>query len=167
MPEHDDGTFGPLLHGSVDQEESPVGVAAAGDDEEIRRRLLQRVPAVLEPIHHADEVDVRPGRQGRLDELAVYTFVERDQSSNLTHGVPPSDFITVTGLTPRRSVSSVTNEDAAGLAPLCGRSENQIFPLSEAKASCAACSSLRRRTTLASCEPPPRPPPASAGTAST
>ena len=40
----------------------------------------------------------------------------------------------MTGLTPSKSVSRVTKDGAGVLAPLCGRSENQIFPLSEAKA---------------------------------
>ena len=77
---HDEhGAVRRLLDGAVDEVESPVRVAGASDDEELRTGLLQRTPTLFEPVHDPDQLEPGNGRERGLHRLVVDAGVYRDE----------------------------------------------------------------------------------------
>src|SRR5215210_4996320 len=167
--ENEDRTVGPLLHGAVDQEDGPVRVARTDDHEEVRGRLLQRRPALLQPVDDPDDLDVGDGGERGVDDVVVDPVVDRDECSNLAaHRVLPNDRTAATGVTPKSRVSRVTMSGAEVSAPVFGRRTIQILPFSVAKAISAASRSLTFTVTFdLSVAPAPKPAFASPGAPST
>ena len=124
LDEDDDGSVGALLHDAADEEERPVRVALARGDDEVVRRLLERVPALVEPVDDAGDLDLLGRGQRRLHDVAVDRGVDCDEGSDHCHRY-------LTGLAPS-SRSAVIRPGRTGFAPVAGRSTSQIFPLSAA-----------------------------------
>ena len=82
---------GALLDRTFDQEEDAVGIARARDDEEVRRRLLQGRPALVEAVDDAHDLDLSAMcGQRRLDECVIDSLVYGYQCANgLGHSWPP------------------------------------------------------------------------------
>src|SRR5204862_3165178 len=125
---------------SPDEEERAVGVALARGDDEVRRRLLEGVPALVEAVDDAGDLDLVGRGQRRLDGVPAEGRVDGDEGSDRRHRY-------LTGLAPS-SRSAVIRPGRTFLAPVAGRSTSQIFPLSAAYASSGAWSPLARRTTV-------------------
>src|SRR5450432_2505887 len=62
MREDDDRPGRTRLDCVVDQRQRPLGVPRTGDQEQVVRRLLERRPALVEPVDDADDVDVLAAR---------------------------------------------------------------------------------------------------------
>ena len=90
--ENDHGKIPVLLDRSFDHEEDAVGVARAGDHEEIGRGLLERCPTLFQAVHDPDHLDVDPlAGEGRRQEGVVDSLVDGyERSDGRVHGRPPS-----------------------------------------------------------------------------
>jgi hypothetical protein len=90
LAEDDDGTIGPLLHHAVDEDQRPLGVAVAGDDDQVDLGFLKRGPALLQPVDECDDLDVGALGESVLDRVPIDPGVERDECRDApAHGRPP------------------------------------------------------------------------------
>src|SRR5436190_1551241 len=139
LGEDDDRPVRPLLESALDEVERAVRMAAARDREQVDRGLLERAPTLLEPVDHAEDLDLAGGRKGRLNDRALDARVDGDECLDHRHRY-------CTGLSPSRVL--VSNKGTLWtFAPDAGRRASQIFPLSEANASAADCLVVARSTT--------------------
>src|SRR5207302_6668980 len=109
--EYDDRPLWPLLERALDEEERPVGVPAARGHDEVRRGLLERVPALVETVDDADDLDPSRPRQRSLDDLPICCGVDGDEGSDR------GGHSYLTGLTPSSRRPAVTRPGFTGRAP--------------------------------------------------
>ncbi len=80
--EHEHREVGILLDRALEQVEDAVGVAGAGDDEDVALGAPERPGGRVEALDHADDVDLGIVRERRVDPVGLDAAVDRDEGAD-------------------------------------------------------------------------------------